>query len=175
MDQFCFVEERIAEGLGLTRDHVRQYRDLGLVIDVDWRYVRNQVAYTKDGAAKLLKLAGVNIPAKRPRRPGGLTLDILLEQARIEPATTAAVRWEPQEQDLRISQLTANQSIVLARPASYPRDVPGALRVRVRPCEHWRVGMRLRACHHVQRDYWEYLGVTPRGRRDVRLLDKEDI
>lgn len=156
----CYGEERLAARLGVSRELLRTFRDENLTEGQQWTMAGREVAYSEAGVRMLLTHLGARLREKRPQGPGGLTIQGLLEEARLEDATEAVDEKKaagPVEDELTVQALTRNGQIVMATRGEE------LVRVRVRESRHFVPGMRM-TCRHLQADLWELVGRCPRFR-----------
>jgi len=163
-----YAEDILSEALGLSRDIVREAREK-LLEGEDWETAGNRVVLTDDGVMRLLEALGVDLPKKRARVPGGLTIASLLDLSRLDPLT--AVQGEDSAVKGKLYQLEAvssprNSKILMARHLE--KDAPGEtieglVRVQVRDNSNFVDGMILVAMW-IEQDLWELVGRCPRFR-----------
>jgi len=171
-EEYVYAEWLLADALGLRRDVLREAREECLEQGTDWDVAQRQVAYREAALPRLLEALGVDLPKKRARAPGGLTLEKLRRQALIRNRE-GEVRPGQEKRMLVVDEQSArsrNRHILFGRLRGDQEQgglpdvaVSGVLRVLVRDSERFVTGMEME-CLHRQEDLWEYVGRMPRRR-----------
>lgn len=143
------AENQLDGILGISRDVIRDARE-SLDKD-DWCYASAKVLYTEKGVRDLLMVLGVQLPEKKPREKGGLTMAVVLDlSAQPDPEETGVRVFE-------VSEKTRNQHVLVCT------DGHEVVRVWVRDHTNFLPGMKLCAVHRAD-DLWDLHGRLPRAR-----------
>lgn len=160
-----FREEAVAELIGVARETIAAIRN-GLKKGEYWDLVENHVCISEPALVFILKRLAVDVPLKRARLAGGMSIRTIMEKARLQEPTAPVLQKKDATTTLMVTRLTLNKVILLATHTD--KDAPGStvnglVRVRVASSANFVPGMTLTAVHR-QEDLWELVGRCPRAR-----------